>query len=130
MALMNSSTPEPPATDILERPKNGASPRRGLSWKAVAILLALLCIAFVAWNYSSWQKQADVGAAYGARVGCSCRFVQGRDLASCESDFEPGMEMVSLSEDIDKKRVTASVPLLASHSAHFAGDTGCLLETR
>lgn len=40
------------------------------------------------------------------------------------------MEMVSLSEDIDKKRVTASVPLLASHSAHFAGDTGCLLETR
>lgn len=130
MALMNSSTPEPPATDILERPKNGASPRRGLSWKAVAILLALLLIAFVAWNYSSWQKQADVGAAYGARVGCSCRFVQGRDLASCESDFEPGMEMVSLSEDIDKKRVTASVPLLASHSAHFAGDTGCLLETR
>lgn len=130
MALMNSSTPEPPATDILERPKNGAGPRRGLSWKAVAILLALLLIAFVAWNYSSWQKQADVGAAYGARVGCSCRFVQGRDLASCESDFEPGMEMVSLSEDIDKKRVTASVPLLASHSAHFAGDTGCLLETR
>ncbi len=90
--------------------------------------MLLLLIAFIGWNYSGWQKQADVGTAYGARVGCSCRFVQGRDLESCESDFEPGMAMVSLSEDKDKKRVTASVPLMARHSAHYAGDTGCLLD--
>lgn len=101
---------------------------RPLPWKGIAIGLGLLLIAFVAWNYSGWQKQADVGTAYGARVGCSCRFVQGRDLKSCESDFEPGMGLVSLYEDKDKKRVTASVPLLARHSAHYAGDTGCLLD--
>ena len=102
--------------------------RRPLPWKAIGIAILLLLIAFVAWNYSGWQKQADVGTAYGARVGCSCRFVQGRDLESCESDFEPGMGLVSLSEDKDKKRVTASVPLMARHSAHYAGDTGCLLD--
>ncbi|WP_337829115.1 hypothetical protein [Pseudonocardia sp. TMWB2A] len=102
--------------------------RRPLPWKAIGIAMLLLLIAFVAWNYSGWQKQADVGTAYGARVGCSCRFVQGRDLESCESDFEPGMGLVSLSEDKDKKRVTASVPLMARHSAHYAGDTGCLLD--
>ena len=128
MGAMRSSTPEPPATDNLDRSNKGGAPRRALSWKAIAILVALAFIAFVAWNFSSWKAQANVGAAYGARVGCSCHFVQGRDLKSCESDFEPGMAMVSLSVDKDKKRVTASVPLLAGHSAHYAGDTGCLLD--
>jgi hypothetical protein len=55
--------------------------------------------------------------------------VQGRDAGLCEADFEPGMEMVSLSIDSEEKTATASVPLLASRTARYAGATGCLLDS-
>ena len=92
-----------------------------------AIGLAVLFAIFAIWKFPSFKAQAELGSAYAARVGCSCRYVQGRSLESCQSDFEPGMEMVSLSEDPATKTVTGSVPLLASRSARYAGATGCLL---
>ena len=85
----------------------------------------LLVAALLLWKLPAWNLQADVGAAYGARVGCACRYVEGRALDSCTRDFEPGMEMVSLSEDAESKTVTASVPLLASRSAHYV-DGSCV----
>ncbi|HKX89893.1 MAG TPA: hypothetical protein VJM13_11830 [Sphingopyxis sp.] len=87
----------------------------------------MLFTIFAIWKFPSFQAQAELGSAYAARVGCSCRYVQGRSLESCQSDFEPGMEMVSLSEDPATKTVTGSVPLLASRSARHAGASGCLL---
>jgi len=92
-----------------------------------AIGLAVLLAIFAIWKFPSFKAQAELGSAYAARVGCSCRYVQGRSLESCQSDFEPGMEMVSLSEDPATKTVTGSVPLLASRSARYAGASGCLL---
>lgn len=86
-----------------------------------------LLFVFLVWQFPSFKAQAELGSAYAARVGCSCRYVQGRSLDSCKSDFEPGMELVSLSEDPATKTVTGSVPLLASRSARFAGTSGCLL---
>src|SRR3546814_11635334 len=80
------------------------------------------------WKFPSLKAQAELGSAYAARVGCSCRYVQGRTLESCQSDFEPGMEMVSISQDPETKTITGSVPLLASRSAHYAGSSGCLLD--
>ena len=97
-------------------------------WKLVAGALALLILGYVIWQLPTWNAQAETGAAYGARMGCSCRFVQGREAGLCEDDFEPGMEMVSLSIDEEEKTATASVPLLASRTAKFAGASGCLLE--
>lgn len=47
-------------------------------------------------------------------------------LASCEKDFEPGMGLVSVSDDPDNKRVTASVPLLAEAVAERRGEFGCI----
>lgn len=91
-------------------------------------LLAAVLVAVVIWRFPVWKAQAEAGTAYGARIGCSCRYVQGRDLASCATDFEPGMEMVSLSESAEQRTVTASVPLFASRTARFAGASGCLLE--
>lgn len=99
-------------------------PRR---WRWLAVP-ALLIIAYAIWQFPTWQAQAEVGAAYGARIGCSCRFVQGRDLASCATDLEPGMEAVSLSEMTDEQAVEASVPLLASRTARFKGASGCVLD--
>lgn len=92
------------------------------------LLFAVLLAGFLIWKLPSFKAQAELGAAYAARVGCSCRHVQGRSLESCQSDFEPGMEIVSLSEDPGTKTVIGSVPLLASRRARYAGASGCLLQ--
>jgi len=92
------------------------------------IVLALLAIAvlWIVWNWGSIKGQAKLGAAYGAHVACSCRYIEGRDLKSCETDFEPGMELVGLSDDPENKRVTASVPFLAEADAERRGTFGCV----
>ena len=90
-------------------------------------MMLILAVGVVIWQFPTWKALADTGTAYGARIGCSCRYVQGRDLASCATDFEPGMEMVSLS-DGGERAVTASIPLLASRTARLRGATGCVLD--
>jgi len=92
------------------------------------VVIAILLVALIVWQLPSWRAQAEAGVAYGARIGCSCRYVQGRALASCETDFEPGMELVALTDEPEARGVTASVPLLASRRAHYAGASGCLLD--
>ena len=106
-------------------------PSRGpiARWKLVTAGLALVLLGYVIWQWPTWNALAETGAAYGARMGCSCAFVQGREAGLCEDDFEPGMELVSLSIDEEEKTATASVPLLASRTATYAGTTGCLLDT-
>ena len=91
---------------------------------AVVVLLAVLLAAF-------WRPiagYARVGSAYGAHVACSCRYAGGRSLEDCKKDFEPGMELVSLSEDRAAKSVTARFPLVASATATYREGWGCLLE--
>lgn len=119
--LPETVTPPP----LLKRKKPG---RWGgcLPW---LLVLAVLFSGFAIWKFPSFKAQAELGSAYAARVGCSCRYVQGRSLDSCQSDFEPGMDMVSLSEDPATRTVTGSVPLLASRSARYAGASGCLLHS-
>ncbi|MEQ1508771.1 MAG: hypothetical protein ABL909_00040 [Sphingopyxis sp.] len=112
------TSPTPPS-DSTPNPK----PRR---WRWLWLPLVLLA-AYAIWQFPTWKAQAEVGVAYGARIGCSCRFVQGRDMASCATDLEPGMEMVSLDEVEGERAVEASVPLLASRTARFEGASGCVL---
>lgn len=117
----------PPETQSTIRPRAGKTPSRWGGCLPWLLVLAVLLTGFAIWKFPSFKAQAELGSAYAARVGCSCRYVQGRSLESCQSDFEPGMEMVSLSEDPATKTVTGSVPLLASRSARYAGVSGCLL---
>ncbi|WOE75029.1 hypothetical protein [Alterisphingorhabdus coralli] len=93
------------------------------------LVLALLVVAIVGvlWNLAAIRSYTNVGSAYSARVVCSCRYVGGRDLTDCEKDLEPGMEVVSLSDDEEAKRVTAYVPLLAEQKAEFREGYGCVL---
>lgn len=129
-----SATPDPapaappPKPDVPERLRGR---RRGTSrWGGCLpwlLVLAVLAAGFLIWKFPAFKAQAELGSAYAARVGCSCRYVQGRSLDSCGSDFEPGMEMVSLAEAPETKTITASVPLLASRSARYAGASGCLM---
>jgi hypothetical protein len=109
----NPSTRRPPRRPWLRR----------LGWLALALALAAL-----AWWWRPLHDAARTGASFGARVGCSCRFVGGRPLADCRKDFEPGMELVTLSEDPAAKSVTASFPLLARQTATFHEGAGCVLE--
>ncbi len=74
------------------------------------------------------QGYSSAGTAYAARVGCSCRFVAGRDIEDCEKDRIAGMEAISLSEDLAAKSVTASFPLLKSDTATYREGYGCVLQ--
>lgn len=106
-----------------------ASTSKGRLALYVLVLFVLILAAVFAYNYSFIKGQLGIGTAYGARVACSCHYVGGRDLTDCEKDFEPGMEVIGLSLDDEKRRVTASVPLLASATAEFREGWGCVMLT-
>ena len=95
----------------------------------VLMLFLLILIAVLLYNFAFIKGQLNVGTSYGARVACSCHYIGGRSLEDCEKDFEPGMEVIGLSLDDEKKRVTASAPLLASATAEFREGWGCVMLT-
>jgi hypothetical protein len=119
MATGNHSSPTAPSLTI--------APRR--SWRLRAALLAgVLLLALLVTFWSSIRGYATTGASYGARVACSCRFAGGRELSDCRKDFEPGMELVTLSEDTETKSVTARFALVFSQTATYREGSGCVLE--
>ncbi|QLC25008.1 hypothetical protein HFP57_08195 [Parasphingopyxis algicola] len=91
----------------------------------IVLLVLLLAVIIYAMRM---RPTIELGVGYGAHVVCSCRYIGGRDMQSCYKDYEPGMEMISMAEDEEEKRITASVPLLASRSAQFREGLGCVLE--
>jgi hypothetical protein len=97
----------------------------GRKIRIALLLVAGLFLILLVYNFSSIQAQARLGASYAAHLGCSCRYIGERPLESCYSDFEPGMDLVSLVDDPENKRVTASVPLLVHAAAEYRGDFGC-----
>lgn len=98
-------------------------------WKTIALVLIVVLAAGYAWLRLGPQgERAAVASGYVARVVCSCRYVGGRDMASCATDFEPGMEIVRMSDDPAAKRVTAWVPLLGGRSARFTPGYGCAFD--
>ena len=102
--------------------------RRWWVWGPL-LLLSLLAGGWLALKTSSTGKRAELGAGYIAHVVCSCRYVGNRNMASCETDFEPGTEIVKVAEDSARRRITASVPFLAKRTATFDPEYGCALDT-
>ena len=97
-------------------------------WPRALVALAVL-VAAVAWFYREpIAGYTTTGTAFGARTACSCRYIAGRGLEDCEKDFEPGMEVVFLSDDPETKSVTARVPLIAGATATYREGFGCVLE--
>lgn len=74
------------------------------------------------------RNYALTGTSYGARVACSCRFAGGRSISDCRKDFEPGMALVSLSENADAKSVTARYAMMFGQTATYREGWGCVLE--
>lgn len=110
------------------KPAPHAAGPRSRRWLRLLLVLALVLGGVLAWFWTPLNGYARVGAAYGARVACSCRYAGGRALGDCKKDFEPGMELIMLSEDAKAKSVTARFPLLASETATFHEGAGCQLE--
>ena len=102
-------------------------PRKRLRRRAMWLGLALIAL-LLAWFWAPLHAYARTGASYGARVACSCRYLGGRELGDCRKDFEPGMELVMLSEDPAAKSVTARFPLISSQTATYRPGFGCQLE--
>jgi hypothetical protein len=97
--------------------------RRIALWSLVPIAL------LIAWFWQPLSLYAETGAAYGARMACSCRYVAGRTLSNCRQDLEPGMWMVMLSDDDEARSVTARVAPFASQTATLRAGEGCVLES-
>lgn len=101
-------------------------PRRGrLLWALIVVAVLVGAGVFV---WPQVRGYAVTGASYGARVACSCRFVGGRPIGDCRKDFEPGMQLITLSEDPSTRSVTARFPLIAGQTATYREGWGCVLE--
>lgn len=116
------------ATDDFQHQKNlFKKPRSKLRLLAYIFLgIIVLFIAFFVYNLSSIKGNATLGASYASHVMCSCRYIEGRSLKDCQKDFEDGMEIVSLSDDPENKRMTAYVPFLSKAVAERRGAFGCI----
>ncbi|MFC3175141.1 hypothetical protein ACFOD9_12850 [Novosphingobium bradum] len=100
--------------------------RRGLRRLGWAIVAGLVALALL--YGPALARYARTGTSYGARIGCSCRFVEGRPLGSCRADFEPGMALVTLSEDAEARSVTARFALGFAQTATFREGAGCQMD--
>lgn len=102
--------------------------RRGRIWPWLFVIVLVAVGAAWLTYQDTIRGYAIAGTSYGARVACSCRHIGGRTLEDCEKDFEPGMELIALSEDFEAKSVTASFPLLERQTATYREGYGCVLE--
>lgn len=97
-------------------------------WMRGALVLLLLGGGVHYFYGEALAAHGAAGTSYAAKNACSCRFVGGRSLGSCEADFIAGMGAIFLSEDEQDRAVTASIPLLASTTATYQDGFGCQLE--
>lgn len=108
------------------------SAQKGSRSKSIAVIVLLALAAVIAaalWlNRAPIAGYSGVATSYAARVACSCRFIGGRDLEDCAKDKLGGMELVSLSENVDAQSVTASIPFVDSVTATNREGYGCVLE--
>ncbi len=99
------------------------------SWKSWTLLALALGGAALFWQWDAISGKASAATAFGAKTACSCHFIGGRDLASCQGDFVPGMGAVFVSQDEGEQSVTATVPLISRDTAHFHEGFGCVLDS-
>ncbi|MBV8971467.1 MAG: hypothetical protein JO290_04165 [Sphingomonadaceae bacterium] len=99
-------------------------------WIILAVVVAAVLGGWTWLKHSRTGRRAELASGYVAHVVCSCRYVGNRDLKSCLTDYEPGLEIVRMSDDPAAKRITAWVPLLAKRTATYQGEYGCRLDER
>jgi hypothetical protein len=107
----------------------GSRPGGAARWLRYGLLFVVLVVALaVTLLWSRMHDAALARTAYGAQTGCLCRFVAGRTLDQCAADPGVAQDWVRLSEDGTARAVTASVPGLASQTARWTPESGCMLD--
>ena len=106
--------------------RDGPRPHHLRNGLAALVVIVVLAVALF-WN--QLQARAVLGASYGARIACTCRYIEGRGLKDCRKDFEPGMALVMLSENAPLHTITARVPLVATQTATWHDGPGCVLQS-
>lgn len=96
----------------------------------VAVIAIAGGAGYAALKASPLGRRADLASGYVAHVVCSCRYVGNRDMKSCATDLEPGMEIVKMSDDPAARRITGWVPLMVKHTATYSPEYGCALDSR
>ena len=101
---------------------------RGKLWRGVLWGLLLAVAVWLGASWSHLHQLSRVAASVGAKVGCSCHYIEGRPLGECPSDFETGMGPVWLSDDAATHTITARYAIIATERATWHAGQGCLLE--
>lgn len=114
------------ATQIKAAIRSGLPRRR---WPRVGLAVLALVLGLGLWFRTPIMGYAHAGAAVGAHVTCSCRYIEGRRLEDCKKDFEKGMELIMVSDNPAAKSVTARFPLLSAQTAQFHEGQGCVVES-
>jgi hypothetical protein len=98
--------------------------------RRVLIWCLALALAALAWFWTPLSSLASTGSSYAAHVGCSCHFIEGRDLKQCRADLMPGMGPVTMNADDADKSVTARYLLLFPQIARYRTGAGCVMDKR
>lgn len=100
--------------------------RRVLRMVLVLGLLAL--VAAAAYTLPRLRQQTRIGSAYVAHQVCSCVFLGGGTLESCQADLLPPAPRIRTELLPSDRAVRAWFPLFAEATARFQPHTGCTLE--
>ncbi|MGA1341962.1 MAG: hypothetical protein ACO33A_02780 [Hyphomonas sp.] len=98
--------------------------------KALTIGVILIGLAGgLAWQ--SFLKDqvafARIASAYGAKMVCSCRFVAGRPMESCLTDFTADLSQIKFKESGDTIRASVLGGLISSQARNTGPETGCTM---
>jgi hypothetical protein len=95
---------------------------------AIGVILTGLA-AGLAWQ--SFLKDqiafARIASAYGAKMVCSCRFVAGRPMESCLTDFTADLSQIRFKEYGDTVRASVLGGLISSQARNTGPETGCTM---
>lgn len=93
-------------------------------WLAVALTAVALIGMGVYFGLRGPMKFAQMGSVYAAKQTCSCMFVSGRTLASCQADL-PGAAGNILKISVSGHDVEANAYGLVHARATFEEGYGC-----
>lgn len=95
--------------------------------KKILLGILLLVMIALAYNLPYYYKYAQIGAAYNAKMACSCVFVSGRELSSVEREDLYAIPFGTQTVDQKAKTVTSSLFGLVSKTAQYRPGLGCTL---
>lgn len=98
--------------------------------KAFSIGIVVLGLASgLAWQFLLRDQIAfaRIASAYGAKMVCSCRFVAGRPMESCLTDFTADLSQITFKESGDTVRASVLGGLVSSQARNTGPETGCTM---